>query len=277
MTGTEIANYDEKWAQQAQQYAEQEKLTGGTFISTRGGALSVGDEQMPGNQMVVVVLDVVNENTLYENTLTGAPYDPNDPVPPLCYAFGRSAEEMAPHESMQVDLEYFQPQAEACQGCKHNQWGSARTGRGKMCQNRRRLALIPAGYFAPKRGSRDFDLHLFDDPKHFQSADVAFLKLAPTSVEDWSKFVNMLLANHQRPPHGVFTRVWIETETRPNKRNQHRTLFEVIEEVPNELAAVIMARHEQALGQTIQGYQVPEERPAPAPVANSLRGMRRTR
>src|ERR1700761_5118895 len=153
MTGTNLVNYNEKWAQQAAQYAEQEKLVGGTFISTRGGTLSIGEEVLPGNQMVVIVLDVVNENTFYDNK-----FDPDNRQPPLCYAFGRSADEMAPHESMQVDLEYFQPQAETCSVCPHNAWGSAEKGRGKACQNRRRIALIPAGYYNPRRGSRDFDL-----------------------------------------------------------------------------------------------------------------------
>lgn len=274
MTGTELTNYDKAWADQAKQYAEQEKLVGGTFISTKGGQLSFGEEQMPGNQMAVIVLDAVMENTLYENTLSSAPYDANDPQPPLCYAFGRSVDEMAPHESMQIDPEYFKPQSDTCRACPHNVWGSARTGRGKMCQNRRRLALIPAGFYTAKRGSRDFDLELFDDPAHFQSADIAYLKLAPTSVEDWSKYVNTLSASFSRPPHGVISRVWIEPETRPRKRNQHRTLFEVIEQVPDDLAAAIMARHEQATQQVIQGYQVPQEQPAPAAQTGSLRGLK---
>lgn len=252
MTGTAVTNYDALYAEQAKAYVEQEKLSGGTFISTRGGTLSVGDEQMPGNQMAVIVLDAIMENTFYD-----AKFDPENKQPPLCYAFGRDATEMAPHETMQVDLEYFIPQANTCLECPHNRWGSADKGRGKACQNRRRLALIPAGFYSPRRGSRDFDLELFDDPAHFQTADIAYLKLPVTSVTPWSKFVNQIGANFNRPPHGVVTRIWLE----PDPKYQYVMGFEVIEQVPDTLAQAIMARHEQALAQVIQGYQVPEEQP----------------
>lgn len=263
MTGQEIVNFDKAWAEQAQVYAAQEKLVGGTFISARGGQLTIGEEVLPGNQMAVVVLDMVNENTLYQGK-----FDPDNRMPPICYAFGRSAEEMAPHATMQTDLTYFKPQSADCPACPNNAWGSADQGRGKACQNRRRLALIPAGYYQPRRGSRDMDLELFSDPKHFQSADIAYAKLPVTSVTPWSKYVNQVAANFQRPPHGVVTRVWLE----PDAKTQFKWCFEVIEEVPDVLAAAIMARHDQAVRQVIQGYQVPQEQPA---VANgSLRGLR---
>ena len=206
MIGTEIVNYNEQWAKQAQQYAQQERLVGGSFISTRGGIFQIGDEA-PMREMAVIVLDVVNENTYYD-----AKFDPDNRQPPLCYAFGRSAEEMAPHESMRVDLEYFQPQAETCAVCPHNAWGSAEKGRGKACQNRRRLAVIPAGYYDLKRGAREPELMLYDDPKHFQQADIAYLKLPVTSVTAWSKYVNQIAANCNRPPHGVVTRISIEPD-----------------------------------------------------------------
>lgn len=264
--GTEIVNYDKQWADQAAQYAEQEKIVGGSFISTRGGVLAVGEEIMPGNQMAVIVLDFIMENTFY-----GSKFDPDNRMPPLCYAFGRSAEKMAPHESMQVDPEYFQPQANDCLSCRHNAWGSADKGRGKACQNRRRLALIPAGYYEAKRGSRDTELHLFDDPKHFQQADIAYLKLPVTSVTPWSKYVNQLAANFNRPPHGVVSRIWIE----PDPKTQYKLCFEMIEEVPDELAAAVMQRHDQAMRQVVQGYQVPAEQPQQAAQPNGLRGLRR--
>lgn len=264
MTGQEIVNYDQQWADQAARYAAQEKLVGGTFISARGGTLAVGEEVMPGNQMAVVVLDVVMENTFYD-----AKFDPDNRQPPLCYAFGRAATEMAPHESMQIDPEYFVPQATACQECPHNAWGSADKGRGKACQNRRRLALIPAGYYEARRGSKDMDLKLFSDLKHFESADIAYLKLSVTSVTPWSKYVNLIAANFSRPPHGIITRIALE----PDAKTQFKFTFEMIEEVPDELARAVMARHDQAEQQVIQGYQEPAEQPAPVQ-QGSLRGLR---
>lgn len=253
--------------EQAAAYAEQEAQTGGTFLSTRGGVLSFGDEEMPGNQVCVIALDSVRENTLYTDK-----FDPDTPAAPICYAFGRGTDEMSPHQSMQAHPEYFQPQSETCDVCPHNEWGSADKGRGKACQNRRRLALIPAGIYVPKRGSRDFDLELFTDPKHFQTADIAYIKLPVMSVKDWGKYVTQLSSSVQLPPHGVITRLFLE----PDPKSQYRVHFEMIEEVPEELLQIIMARHEEATKAVIQGYAPPEEREAPQQQQQgSLRGLRR--
>jgi hypothetical protein len=261
----EIVSYDEAWAKQAQAAAEQAPATSGTFISTRGGILSFGDEELPGNQACVIILDMLREHTYYANK-----FDPDVAASPVCYAFGRAGEEMAPHHSMQADVTYFQPQAEECKDCKWNEWGSADTGRGKACQNRERLALIPAGYYQPKKGSRDFDLELFTDPKHFQSADTAFIRLPVTSVAGWWKYVSQLATQSHRPPHGVVTRLFIE----PHPKWQYQVHFEMVEEVSNDLAQIIMARHEEALKTPIAGYSPPKEE---EPRQNGLRGLRRGR
>lgn len=261
----QLVSYDEQWAKAAEQYAQQEELRGGTFLSTRGGVLSFGEEELPGNQACVIILDAVKENTFYTDDFSA-----DAPAAPTCYAFGRGVEEMAPHESMQTDLNYFKPQSETCATCPHNEWGSADKGRGKACQNRRRLALIPAGYYAGKRGSRDLDLHLFDDPKHFQTADIAFIKLPVMSVKDWAKYVTQLSAQVHRPPHGVITRLFLE----PDTKSQYRVHFEMVENVPDELAQIVMQRHEEATRAVIQGYVPPVEDAAPQ---GSLKGLRRGR
>ena|ERR1700722_17833639 len=269
--GKQITTYDKVWAEQAERAASQEQLNSGVILSARGGTLQVGEEVLPGNQAAVIILDSVFENTLYEDK-----FDPDNPTPPICYAFGRGVEgqeDMAPHESMQADLAYFKPQHATCKGCKWNEWGSADQGRGKACQNRRRLALIPAGYYQPKRGSRDFDLQLFDDPKHFQTADMVFAKLPVMSVKNWSKYVNQIATNFHRPPHGVITRLFLE----PDPQSQFRFDFEIIEELPDDLAQVIMDRHDAAVKQVIQGYKPPMERtPRTDRTAAGSRNFRRT-
>jgi len=193
--GQEITSYDAQLAEMAARYAEQEQLSGGTFLSTRGGTLSFGDTVMPGNQACVIVLDAVKENTYYPDD-----FDPDTPAAPRCYAFGRDNDVMGPHPSMQLDLNYFKPQAVDCSGCSFNEWGSADKGRGKACQNRRRLALVPAGYYSPKRGSRDFDLEIFTDPDHYKKSDIAFIKLPVLSVKNWSKYVTQIANSIHRTP-----------------------------------------------------------------------------
>lgn len=264
--GTAVTAYDKQWAVQAERYAAQEQLQGGTFLSTRGGVLKFGDEAMPGNQACVIVLDAVKENTYYP-----AKFDPEQAAAPVCYAFGRDSDEMSPHPSMQIDLNYFKPQSTSCDICAFNEWGSADKGKGKACQNRRRLALIPAGYYEAIRGSRDFNLRLFDDPKHFEQSEVAYMKLPVGSVKEWSKYVQLISGQNNRPPHGVVTRIFVA----PSEKYQYQVLFEAIDLVPDSLAQIMFRRHDEALKSVIQGYKVPEVREPRSVPGGGLRGLRR--
>jgi hypothetical protein len=272
MTGSAIANYDDLYARRMQTATQGEQLRQGMFISTRGGTMSLGEEAMPGNQVCVVIVDWVRENTLYAER-----YNPDSPQPPICYSFARGPaeeQEMGPHPSMQADLNYFQPQNDLCATCQHNQWGSADKGRGKACQNRRRLTMIPAGVFLPKRGSRDFDLEIFTDPKHFETADTAFMKLPVTSVENWGKYVHQVGEATNRSPDGVITRVFLE----PHAKYQYVVNFELLEKVPDELVQAVIRRADIAQSAQIEGYMPPKKDDVAAPQqgGGSLRNLKRT-
>lgn len=265
--GKALTSYDERFAAMAAEYASGERVTG-SFLSTKGGVLTFQDEPLPGNQMVVVILDVVRERTFYAEKYDSASEHNR---PPVCYAFGRMDEpegEMAPHPSMQADLTYFVPQNDVCATCPNNEWGSADTGKGKACAERRRFALLPAGYYAPKKGSRDFDLHIATEEAHYASSDIAYLKIPVTSVKDWARYVTTVAASTRRPPMGVITRVYVE----PDPKSQFRVKFEMLEELPVELFETIMERYEEAKQGIIFGYAPPSgEAAAPA----RTKGVRR--
>ncbi len=271
MTGTALTTYDERWAQDAQRVAAAEPMTGGTWLSIRGGTLMLGEEALPGNQAALIILDSNAENTFY-----GTKYNPQDPQPPICYAMGRDGAPMFPDiPNMSKAQDYFIPQhivqgaILGCEGCPMNEWGSAAEGRGKGCQNRRRLAVIPAGFYTPRRGSRDFDLHLFDKPDDLAGSEVAQLKLPVTSVKNWATYVHQLSATHRRPPHGVVTRLSVV----PNQKSQFEVLFEPIELVPDDFADVIFRRRDTQVALPLQGYQPPDPNRAPPPPSRG--GFRR--
>ena len=254
MTGTNIVNYKQKLREQAEEAARQEQSGGSTMLSVRGGILKYGDEILPGNQACLIILDSIKENNYYT-----AKFDVNSPSAPICYAVGRGPageDAMAPHESMAADLTYFQPQANSCRECPHNEWGSATLGKGKACQNRRRLSMLPGGYYEAKRGSRDLALHMFTDPLDFKSAEIAQFKVPVMSVKNYGGYVDQLLQQFQLPAHGVFTRMFIE----PDEKAQYKACFEFLEEVPDNLLEVILQRHEEAQRAQFKGYMAPDAR-----------------
>ena len=238
---TALANWDEEMAKQAQIAADMEASTaGGQFFSLRGGQLTFNDAPLPGNQMAVVVLDSVMENVYYEGK-----FDPDDISGPACYAFGRDEKTIKPHAAVTT------PQHETCVGCPQNEWGSADTGRGKACANRRRLALISAGTFNANTGKFEPVL----EPEHYATAQIAYLKLPVTSVKGYAAVVKQVAAALKRPPHGVFMRFKVV----PDAKSQFRVLVEPLQAVPNELLGVIMARHDEAKSSIEFPYAVAEE------------------
>lgn len=237
---------------------------GGRFFSIRAGQLSFEGNPLPGNQMAVVVLGHVLENSYFDT-----PFDPDTPASPKCFAFGTEESEMEPHEAVDKD-DYFERQHEQCSGCPQNEFGSARTGRGKACGNVMRLALIPAGMYKLKGGrNAGLDLDMFTDPDQFADTDVAYIKIPVMSVRNFSQYVKALAADIKRPPHGVFTNIVVE----PDERSQVKVTFELIDNIPTSLLSTVMPRHAKVMEDIAFPYNPPqarEEAQAPTKVNKKL-------
>jgi hypothetical protein len=264
VTGTDLTHYKERWAAQAAERATHEKVRGASMLSTRSGQLMLGEQAMPGNQLAVIVVDAYPINTYY-----GERFDESRPMPPICYAAARPGAALGPHPSMQADP-YFRWQHAQCEGCPLNEWGSAAQGRGKACQNRRQLMLIPAGHYVPRRGSRDMDLDLITDPRQLATADAVGLRLPVTSVENWAVYVNLLATQERRPPEGAITRIYVE----PHPKFQYMVKFELIELVPDDLIQTVIARAQAVQSIPFGGFMPPppEDQRGAQPQRRSLRG-----
>lgn len=235
--GTAIVDWEKQMEQQAELAAAAQRSAGGggRFFSMKAGQLSFDGNPMPGNQMAVVILADTMENSYYD-----AAYDPDTPAAPRCFAFAKDEDELEPHEAVDKE-EYFERQSPQCAGCPQNEWGSARTGRGKACANVMRLAMIPAGIYKSQGGrNAGFDLELFDDPEHYAKAEVAYMKLPVMSVKNYGKFVKSVAGELRRPPHGIITNVFIT----PSERSQFVVNFEVVDKLDNALLTVVMPRHD---------------------------------
>lgn len=257
------------WEQKADEYAKEEQHSGGQFISTAGGILKFGDEELPGNQMLVIVTHAVREHTYYQHA-----YDPEHSEPPKCFAFGESEKDMGPAFDLMEEADpkedWFEPQADSCAKCPWNEWGSAEKGQGKRCQQRRRLALIPAGIVEYDRKSKSLEEELFDDERDFTESDMAFLKIPVTSVKNWSKYVQALSRNPGRPPYGVITRISVER----HPKFQFEMKFEMVDTVPDHLAQVVYDRNQEARENLVQAYRPPQEGSAKGGVKPRKRGSR---
>jgi hypothetical protein len=273
-TGTEIVDWEAQMRREAEIAAGAQRSAGGggKFFSTQAGVLQFDGTPLPGNQMAVIILADIMENSFYDG-----PFDPSSPASPVCFAFGHAEEDMEPHEKVDQD-DYFTRQNPQCHDCPRNEWGSADTGRGKACKNVMRLALIPAGQYKGKGTGRNqtFELELYDDPSHFAKAEAAFLKLPVMSVKNYAKYVKALAADLGRPPHGVITNIYIE----PDPKSQYKVCFEAIDKAPRDLLQTLIQRHAAENASIDFPYSPPrdeEAEAAPAKANNKLRGQNKAK
>lgn len=133
-------------------------------VKITNGKFYLGEEDL-GDTLEVVILDYTFEKRWFEHT-----YDPDNPSSPECFAIGYEEGELRPHENS------LKPQSEDCHNCEFAQWGSG-SGKGKACQDRIRLALIP------------------DDEATIQKigdSEVFGMNLPSTSIKNFTKYGSML-------------------------------------------------------------------------------------
>lgn len=241
-SSTALVKWDEELAKQAEAAAAVEVNSGGgQMFSTKGGILSWNDSPLPDNQMAVVILDSIFENVYYEEE-----YDPNNPSGPTCYAYAEEEKDLKPFDAV---VQAGNAQNDACKGCEHNEFGTAERGKGKACRNGRRLALIPAGFF--KNGK----LELYEDPEHWKSVGIGYLKIPPTSIRAYGGYVKTSAATLRRPPHGLITKIKVQ----PDPKAQFLVLFEALENVPDEVMGIVMDRRTEAKANIMFPYPEVEE------------------
>lgn len=270
--GTALEKYRAKLAKKAETAASEE-VTGSNFFTTQGGILKYAEEELPGNEMLVVIVDSVHENTFYPGA-----FDPEAILPPKCFAFGRTSREMEPHDNVPFPDDegakdsYFEMEAEWCDECPQNEWGSADVGRGKACSSRRRLAVIPAGRFEQVgKKKNQTEMEVFTEVSHFKEAEIAFLKIPVTSVKAYSKYVQMLNKEHQVPPFGVLTHIFLE----PHTKYQFTVNFDLVEVIDDtDILEALFSRNSEAAGVIEQAYIEPTEEELAKPKATSQRGIK---
>lgn len=232
-----VKDYRQEMAEYAKDDGAREPAAAGNNISIRGGEFTLGGEVV-GDPMRVIVLDYVFENAFYDMK-----YDKDNPSPPACFAVSRNEKDMAPDESSP------KPQAANCAECENNQFGTADVGKGKACKNQRRLALINA------------DVKSVDE-EYAASAEVAFIRLPPSSLKLWKGYVRKLTEGLQLPLFSVVTELSIDPDSEypviipslGNELPEDRDLIGSLVERRNEIASELL------IGYDVSNYEEPTDR-----------------
>ena len=261
MTGTALVDYRQRFEKDAHEAAAREARSA-PRLSLRGGTFTLGGQNL-GQRIIAVVVDAVFENAYYNPAL---PYQEDNPMPPICYAYARESKaDMRPHESMRNDMTWFQPQSAwdmaagapgLCSGCPRNEWGSAPGRKGKACKNRESLTLLPAGYFQPAKPRAAPEPILFTEPDQFAKADTVGLMLPVTSGVLWATYVTQLAAARRLPPYAVYTEMYIE----PDPKTQYKVKFDMLGELPESLYEIITRRVDTAIAMPFEGYTPPTDK-----------------
>lgn len=233
---TGLTDWNAELAGYAKEAAASEPPTGGGHISTKGGRLTYQGKEIPGAKMNVVILDHAMVNQYF-----GRAYNPDDKNPPRCFAIGRVLVELAPHENA------ADPENSSCSGCPLNAFGSATVGRGKACKNTRRLLLVPEG-----------------ELDNLATAELTTFSVSPTSLKQWSAYVDQLAGVLHKPPFAVVTEISVVADSKTLFRTEFRLQREITE---TKHLRALLDRKKQAEELLLRPYSKVEEAPAPATTA----------
>ena len=235
---TAMVSWEDKLRGLAKKAVETEaSVAVGQFLSIKGGTLSFGGNPFPGNKMDAIIAHSVLENAYY-----GVRYDPDNPAPPLCYAFGDDNDEMKPHPDV------TEQQHATCKGCPMNEFKTAKNGKGKACKNIRRLAIL-----APSNPLTVDSI---------KKAELAFMKVPVTSVKSWATYVRTIEALRHRPPSVVITEISVV----PDPKTQVKVNFAHKLDLKPDLGEAVLERLDQIEKDTVFAYpkaEAPDEKPAP--------------
>lgn len=203
---TDVANIDELLAQEAAGIQDQIGAPSSNKIRTADKVFTFPDGTVTPEPIRVVILDFVSQNKLYEGK-----YDPNNPIPPVCFAIGKVLKDMVPSDNS------LTKQCDNCGQCPNNEFGS--DGNGKACKNTRVLAVMA--------------------PDATEDDEVMTLEVSPTGLKSYDAYVATVTRLYGKPPIAVTTEVSFD-------ENVSYSTLRFGNPEPNSNLAVHFAKREEA-------------------------------
>lgn len=196
------------------------------------------DTAVEGNSMDVVIIGVAHERSYYPGD-----YDPDNIVPPDCFALSLTGENMAADGDFAIHP--------TCSGCPNDEWGSGR-GRGKACSERRRLVVAPAGVV--EKGT-------------MEGVELASIKIPVTSVKNWGTYVNKLRSGLSRPHWSVTTNIKVV----PDAKTMFKIIFDLVDPITNsDLLGELRKANAEASVYTMQPFDMTPSDVEPAPESDKF-------
>lgn len=199
----ELQSYDKQLQQMVANIHNTISSPDRAFLKTRGKTFTFPDGHTE-DEFDAVIVGYVSTNTYYKER-----YNPDNIVPPTCFAIGDNPAQLVPSPNAP------EIQANSCAECPLNQWGS--DGKGKACKNGRLLAILP--------------------PDAAHNTDPVFLRVPPTSLKNFDGYVSKIAAMLKQPPIGVVTRISVDKSSDYLKLNfepqgQNKNVGVALERVP---------------------------------------------
>lgn len=213
----------EPWEIELADKAKAEQATetlGVPRITHKSGLLKVDGEEVEGNKLPVIIVTYGLMKTYYEEA-----YDPDaqQGQTPDCFAFASAApgeeEKMVPHPVAP------NKQAEACTGCPHNAFGTAIKGKGKRCQDKRRVLCMVE----------------VKDKKSIAEAQVRQFEIPPGSLRNWGAYLKGL---KEITNSGNVRTVVTELSTKPAE-NAYQLIFKPVRALSKEQALAVIEKGKQ--------------------------------
>lgn len=183
-TAMSTSDWEEKLAEMATTDAARTGTASeSSVISIKGGKFKFQDENL-GTEMEVVILEYGYAREYYD-----CDYDPDNPLPPACFALGSDIDAIeVPDEKSPA------PQADACADCPQDEWGSSNFGQSKACGAK--VVLAVADY----EGITD------------ENYEHAMIRAGVNSMKNFNAFVKNLSNKTKRPPFGVVTKITFDDD-----------------------------------------------------------------
>ena len=226
--GKEVAQWKQALQDDAQKVSHNEG-TDSSAITIQHGTMMYREQPVPNNEIGAIILASTTERCYYDK-----PYDPDVISPPACFAQSTEPRGLTPHENVK------EPKAESCDDCPLAEFGSAKVGKGPACKTYRKLIFIPADCTAEAVGQ----------------AELAYMKVSPTSVKNWSKYAKQLVASAGIPPWAAQTLIKVV----PDKKTMHQVTFAGLGPLEDEqLLSAIHGRIDAATEKLLVPYTYEEE------------------